>query len=443
MLGTPALTAVLFSVREQLGLGSVPLIYLLAIVAIAVVGGLVPAVIAAVASFLLVNWFLTPPYFTFQVAGRDRLIQLFVFVVTAILVSVIVDMGARNLVSAERNRMEARLLAGLASSEIGATRPEGVLTQIRDLFELAAVELVDPTATGQPVLVATGQRDGAPPNMTFRTRNNLELRGYGLPRFAEDSRLLRTLAETAARAWEERRLADEAARAEQLAETDRVRAALLAAVGHDLRTPLAGIKAAVSTLRETDIEWSAEQVGELLGSIEKSTDRLTDVITNLLAMSRIQAGALSVHLAPVTVDEVVGRALLHADAPQVEVDVRDDLPTVLADAALLERVVANLLSNAARFSRPGEDLAVTARTTRMDQVILEVIDHGPGVPPARWGDMFLPFQRLGDRDSRTGVGLGLAIARGLCDAMNVGLGPGETPGGGLTMTLTLPVVAPR
>ena len=443
LIGLPALTAVLLTVREQLGLDSVLLIYLPAIVAIAVTGGLAPAVIGAVASFLLVNWFFTPPYYTFEVEGRDRWIQLLVYVATALLVSIMVDIGARNLVSAERNKMEARLLASLTSSEIGATTPEGVLTQVRDLFELTAVELVDPTDAVPTTLVAVGQPNGATPSRAIRTRSNLELRGYGLARFAEDSRLLRTLAETAARAWEERRLAEEAARAEHLAETDRVRAALLAAVGHDLRTPLAGIKAAVSTLRQTDITWSDTQTSELLGSIEESTDRLTDLISNLLAMTRIQTGAVLVHLAPVTVDEVGGQALLHADDSRVIVDVRDDLPAILADAALLERVIANLLSYAVRHAQPSSQVTVRARTAGANQVSLEVVDHGPGVPRARWADMFLPFQRLGDRDTRTGVGLGLAIARGFCDAMNIDLAPEQTPGGGLTMRLTLPVVPSR
>jgi K+-sensing histidine kinase KdpD len=442
-IGLPLLTAALLNVRGQLGLDSVLLIYLLAVVGIAVTGGLAPALVGAVASCLLANWFLTPPYYTFAVQGRDRAVQLLVFVVIAVAVSVTVEVGARNRVSAERNRMEARLFARLTSSDIGAAAPEAVLDQIRQLFELDGVELADPArAEDGTALVAVGRHHGGEPALTVRTDSDLVVRGYGPQRFAEDSRLLRTLAETAARSWEEQRLAEEAARAAQLAETDRVRAALLAAVGHDLRTPLAGIKAAVSTLRQDDITWTAEDTAELLKSIEDSTDRLTDVITNLLAMTRIEAGAVTVALQPVALEEVVGRAVLHVGTANTELDIPEDLPLVQADPGLLERVVANLLTNAARYSPPGSAVLVRGRTTTgRCGVDLEVVDHGPGVPPEQHDEMFLPFQRLGDHDHRTGVGLGLAIARGFSEAMNASLTPLETPDGGLTMRLRLPVAS--
>lgn len=440
VLGLPALTGALLLLRDRLGLDSILLIYLLAVVVIAALGGLVPGLLGAVESFLLANWFLTPPYYTFHVQGRDELIELFVFVVIAALVSVTVHMGARNQVSAERNRMEARLLSRLTSSEIGASSPEVILEQIRDLFDLAGVELVSPAATSTgTALVAVGARDGQAPCLTIHTNSDLVLRGYGEQRFAEDSRLFRALAETAARSWEEQRLAREAARAEQLAETDRVRAALLAAVSHDLRTPLAGIKASVSTLRQEDVDLPREDRAELLGSIEDSADRLTDLISNLLALSRIRAGAVSVHLGAVSVDEVVGRSLFNAHAPAVEVDVPEDLPVVLADAVLLERVLANLLNNALRFSPPDREPSLCARREDDKTVAIEVIDHGPGVPREQWGQMFIPFQRLGDRDTRSGVGIGLAIARGFTEAMGGNLEPFDTPGGGLTMRLTIAV----
>ncbi len=441
LLGLPLLTVVMLSVRGRLGLDSVLLIYLLAVVGIAVVGGLAAAVVGAVASFLLANWFLTPPYYTFHVEGRDRVVQLLVFVVIAVAVSITVDIGARNRVSAERNRMEARLFAQLTSSEIGAAAPETVLQQIRQLFDLDAVDLVDPARpASERCLVTVGQHHGAAPALRVRTDSDLLVRGYGQQRFAEDSRLLRTLAETAARSWQEQRLADEAARAAQLAETDRVRTALLAAVSHDLRTPLAGIKAAVSTLRQDDVDWTKEDTAVLLASIEDSTDRLTDLIANLLAMSRIQAGALTVNLQPVALEEVVGHAVLHADTVRTQLDLPEDLPLVLADPGLLERVVANLLANAGRYSPADVPVVVRGRATPdRSGVELDITDHGPGVPAHQREDMFTPFQRLGDHDNRTGVGLGLAIARGFADAMNATLTPLDTPGGGLTMRLELPV----
>jgi K+-sensing histidine kinase KdpD len=439
LAGVPLITAALFTVRGSLELDSILLIYLLTVVVAAVVGGLTPALVAAVASFLLANWFLTPPYYTFVVEDRDRLVQLVVFVVVAVLVSITVDVGARNRASAERNRMEARLLSQLTSSEIGAATVEGVLRQIMELFELPGVELVSPSADETTLLAAVGDTNEVVPSITITTDSQLVLHGYGPQRFAQDSRLLRTLAESAARAWHEQRLATEATRAEQLAATDRVRVALLAAVSHDLRTPIAGIKAAVSTLRQKDVDWTTDEQEELLTTIEDSTDRLTSLITNLLAMSRIQAGAVSVHPSPVAVDEVVARAILTTGTHDVKMDVPEDLPFVLADPGLLERVVANLITNAIRYSPAGAAPTVHARAVGLEHVEIDVVDHGPGVPKSHWEEMFVPFQRLGDRDTRTGVGLGLAIARGFTEAMNATLTPSPTPGAGLTMTLTLPV----
>jgi two-component system sensor histidine kinase KdpD len=425
--------------RGRIGLDSVLLIYLLVVVVISVVGGLVPGLLGAVASFLLANWFLTPPYYTFEVQGRDRLIELFVFVVIAGLVSITVHVGARNQASAERNLMEARLLSRLTSAGVGTSSPERILGQIRELFDLAGVELLDPAQPPQGrALVVVGERDDGKPCLTLRSNSDLVVNGYGQQRFAEDSRLLKALADTAARSWEEQRLAREAARAEQLAATDRVRAALLAAVGHDLRTPLAGIKASVSTLRQDDVELTAEDRGELLASIEDSADRLADLISNLLDLSRIQAGAVSVHLSPVSVDEVVGRSLLNIHAGRVDLEVPENMPMVLADAGLLERVLANLLNNALRFSPADRRPKLRASTHDNQHVVIEVVDHGPGVPHDQWGEMFMPFQRLGDRDNRSGVGIGLAIARGFSQAMSVELEPLDTPGGGLTMRIVVP-----
>jgi K+-sensing histidine kinase KdpD len=217
-----------------------------------------------------------------------------------------------------------------------------------------------------------------------------------------------------------------------------LRAALLAAVGHDLRTPLASIKAAVSSLRQGDVTWTADERAEFLATIEDSANRLDDLIANLLAMSRLQAGALSVAPRPVGLDEIVARALIGLRL-EVVVDVPDNLPRAMADPGLVERIVANLLVNAHRFSPPGTPVRVEAASGG-DVVRLRVIDSGPGVSEEDREQMFSPFQRLGDR-STGGVGLGLAIARGFTEAMNGTLSPSTTPGGGLTMTLTLPAAA--
>lgn len=228
------------------------------------------------------------------------------------------------------------------------------------------------------------------------------------------------------------RTAARAVEAEKLARVDRLRTALLGAVGHDLRTPIAGIKAAASSLRQSDVEFSAADRDELLATVEVSADRLTALVDNLLAVSRLQAGALSVELAPTALDAVVAMAVLSTGFA-VTVDVPDDLPPALADAGLLERVLANLIANACAAD---DDVSVRA-TAEADRLTLAVVDHGPGIPAHDRDAVFAPFQRLGDTGS--GLGLGLAIARGFTEAQGGTLAPTDTPGGGLTMIITLPV----
>ena len=286
------------------------------------------------------------------------------------------------------------------------------------------------------------------PTLRAPASGGLELVAWGPELVGQDRHLFATLADLTARAWEGQELAKQAARADTLAETDRIRAGLLAAVGHDLRTPLAGIKAATSSLRQDDVHWSDAERAELLQTIEESADRLSDVISNLLAMSRIQAGALPVSLQPVALDEVVARALLHGTTRPVAVDTPDSLPLVLADAGLLEQVIANLIDNAARFTPEGATVEIHAdppsppRRHRTRRWLASTSwTMGPASSPAQWDAIFVPFQRLGDQDTTSGLGLGLAIARGFLDAMNGRLEPSSTPGGGLTMTICLPTAA--
>jgi K+-sensing histidine kinase KdpD len=449
-VGLPLLTMALVSVRSSLAVASMLLIYLLAVVVVAVVGGVAAALLAAVASFLLVNWFLTPPYYTLAVENRDAAIDLLVFVLAAVLVSVTVELGARNRETAERTRIESRLISELSSAEISGASLVAVLEQVRGLFGMRTVALVDPASSDSP-LASVGPPASGRPSLTVDAADGLHLVAHGPEVFAEDRRLLGVLAAMASRAWQGQLLAEQAAHAQQLAETDRVRSALLAAVSHDLRTPLAGIKAAVSSLRQEDISWTEDEQRELLLTVEESADRLTDLISNILAMSRIQAGAVSVLVSPVALDEVVARALL-GSADNVTTDVPEDLPLVQADAGLLERVVANLVDNARRFSPSGIPVQVhadppsaahapdsQATDAPSASVRLHVTDHGPGIAKSQWDSMFTPFQRLGDHDASAGIGLGLAIAKGFTEAMHAELTPSGTPGGGLTMTITLPV----
>jgi len=445
--------------RQHLNLVSDVLVFLLAVVVVALVGGFLPAMLVAVFGSVLLNYYFVPPMHTFTIRETNNVLALGVFVLVAALVSSVVDLAARRTRQAVRATAEAETLGTLAGSVLrGETALPALLERVRETFGLASVTLLERTSTSGRGPTARGPADewtvvaGAGAEQCERPQDAdtevpagdtllLALRGRSLR--AEDQRVVGAFAAQAAVILERHRLSEAAAAAVPIAEGDRMRTALLAAVGHDLRTPLASAKAAVTSLRSDDIEWSPEDHAELLLTADESLDRLARLIDNLLDMSRLQAGAMSVVTRPVALDEVVPLALddLGPAGARVVLDVPDDLPAVLADPGLLERVVANLVGNALRYSPPDTPPTV-AGSSLGDRVELRVIDRGPGIPPEALERVFAPFQRLGDTDNTTGVGLGLALSRGLTDAMGGQLTPEETPGGGLTMVLSLPAAPP-
>ena len=226
-----------------------------------------------------------------------------------------------------------------------------------------------------------------------------------------------------------------------MTDTDKLRTALLAAVSHDLRSPLASVRVAVSSLKSEEALFTAAERSELLETAEASLAKLTGLVDNLLDMSRLQAGVLGAHPVPIALEEAVPYALdeIGEAASGVRLDIGGDLPQVSSDPGLLQRILVNIVANALRYSPEGRPPAVSA-STHGGQVQLRVIDYGPGVPDENRELMFTPFQRLGDRDNTSGVGLGLALSRGLAEAMGGTLLAEATPGGGLTMVLTLPRV---
>jgi len=438
----PTLTVVVTSLRAQLSLTDNLLIYLLAVVAVAVVGGFWPAVFAAIAASLLINWYFTPPYHTFTIAEPDNLLALLLFIVVAIVVSSVVHLAARRLADARRSRAEAEALARLAGSVLGREdTPEVVLRHLHATLGVGT-ELLERVA-GRWVRVAHCGDTSAPEQGRILARDDVALAVHGAPAPGSD-RLLEAAAGQLAAALDRDRLRTQAAQAEALAAGNRMRTALLAAVSHDLRTPLASIKASISSLRQSEVRWSAEDEAALLATIEESSDRLDSLIANLLDMSRVQTGALQPFLRPAAVDEIAPLALRGiAGGERVLLDVPETLPLVLTDAGLLERALANLLANAVRFSPPDRPPTLSAEAYG-DAIELSVVDHGPGVPAADRDRIFEPFQRLGDQDASSGVGLGLAVTRGFVEAISGAVRPSQTPGGGLTMTVRLPVapVAP-
>jgi two-component system sensor histidine kinase KdpD len=442
LVALPALTAALVPHRDRLSYATPVLVVLIVVVAVALVGGLRVALPAALLGGLALNWFFTPPYDTFLVEREDQLLALVVYLAVAVAVAVIVDLAARRTIEGRRARAEAHELSSLAGATLGReeTLPD-LLHRVRTTFRMRRVTLLEQVEGGwSPVAsVSEGEPDSQDVELRVSAGPHLVLSAWGPPLFAEDKRVLASFAEAAATALEGRRLAEQAEASASLEATNRIRTALLAAVGHDLRTPLTGIKAAVSSLRQQDVKFSDQQREELLETIETSADRLQSLVTNLLDASRLQAGALSVQAEPTGLSETAGRVLLDLsadDRERVTLDIPDDLPDVIADPGLLERVLANLVDNALRHSPPGDVTTVRGKTNA-NQVRCEIIDHGPGVPPGQGEEMFAPFQRLNDR-TPGGVGLGLAVARGFAEAMNGSLDAHQTPGGGLTMTITLP-----
>ena len=451
----PLLTAILAILRNELNLTSDMLAFLLAVIAVALVGGFVPAVLEAIAGSLLLNFYFTPPIHKFTIAQANNALALGVFVVVGLVVSSIVDDAARRTKQAARASAESALLATTAGSVLrGQQALAAVLDRVKEAFVMDSVTLLERgsgragaargPAAGWVAVATSGEHpvprpEDADVEVPVTDSLCLALRGRPLP--ATDRRVLGAFAAYAVAALEQQRLTAEAEAARPIAEADRMRTALLAAVSHDLRTPLASAKAAVTSLRSDDVQWGAEDHAELLATADESLDKLAHLVDNLLDMSRLQAGALSVFPRPADLEEIVARSLddLGPAAKTVIVDIPDDLPEIAVDPAILERVIANLTANALRYSPRGQPPLLTASTLG-DRVELRVVDRGPGIPEADRDRMFVPFQRLGDTDNTTGVGLGLALSRGLTEAMGGTLEPDDTPGGGLTMSLSLPAV---
>ncbi|HEY2522268.1 MAG TPA: DUF4118 domain-containing protein [Streptosporangiaceae bacterium] len=445
LIGLPLLTMLLVASQDHLNFADDLLVFLLAVVTVTVIGGFWPAVLAAVAACLLLNWYLTPPLHTFTIGEPRNLLALLLFVTVAVAVSSVVHLAARLAVQAGVSREETASLLDLARTVLGgADTPTAVLDHLTstlggyaELQELTAGRWVRVAVSGRPGTGTVAASEGT----RIHPRAGLALLTSGQTSPATTAQLAGFGAQVAA-ALDRERLRVQASQAEALAEGNRIRTALLAAVSHDLRTPLASIKASVSSLRQTDVEWSPADQADLLATIEQNADRLDALIGNLLDLSRLHTGSLDPFLRPTAIEEVAPVALRGLDGPndaqgQLEIVVPEGVPLVRADPGLLERVLANIFSNALRHSPPNQPPVLRARPDG-ETVLLEVVDHGPGVPDDQLKrQIFEPFQRFDDRNA--GVGLGLAVAKGFAEAMGGGIVAADTPGGGLTIRVTLPV----
>ncbi|WP_369226079.1 ATP-binding protein [Streptomyces sp. R39] len=441
-LAGPAVMAVLLN-TVGLGLANDMLLFLTFTVAAALLGGLFPALASAAFGSLLLNYFYTPPLHRLTVADPKNIVAIVIFFGVALSVASVVDLAARRTHQAARLRAESEILSFLAGNVLrGETSLEELLERVRETFGMESAALLERAGGVEPWTCAgragfgpaLERPEDADVDVPIGDRMALALTGRVLP--AEDRRVLAAFAAQAVVVLDRRRLQEEAEQARALAEGNRIRTALLAAVSHDLRTPLAGIKAAVTSLRSDDVDWSEEDRAELLEGIEEGADRLDHLVGNLLDMSRLQTGTVTPLVRETDLDEVVPMALVGVPDGSVCLDVPETLPMVEADAGLLERSVANLVENAVKYSPPGRPVLVSASAIA-NRVEVRIADRGPGVPDAAKERIFEPFQRYGDAPRGAGVGLGLAVARGFAEAMGGTLNAEDTPGGGLTMVLSL------
>jgi two-component system, OmpR family, sensor histidine kinase KdpD len=437
-VGLPLLTIGLSAVRSDAAITTVVLTFQLFVVIVALVGGIWPALLAAVAAGLLLDFFFVNPLYTVTIADPLHLLALVIFVVVAVLVSVVVDRSARRTRIATRAAAESETLSSIAGSVIGGRDViEALLSRLQSSFGLDGVELL---VDGSAVHAVGDVSGGSCRSIAVGDTARLDL--YGPELAGADRRILVAFLSQIESALRQRALAVEAETMRPVAEADRLRTALLAAVGHDLRRPLAAATAAVTSLQSKQLTLTESDRADLLEAAELSLDNLADLVTKLLDASRLQAGVLGVSLADVQLDEVVSNALDElALAPgDVKLELARGLPAVYADPVLLQRAVVNLLANAIRYS-PVEAPPVIATSRLDDRVQLRVIDVGPGIQPERRDEVFVAFQRLGDTDNTNGVGLGLALSKGFVEAMDGTLEAEDTPGGGLTMVIELGVRA--
>ncbi len=455
LVAGPLLSWLLLAVRSPESITTDVLSYQLLVVVVALVGGLWPALFAAVLSGLTLDFLFVEPYFTLTITEPLEALALALYVVNAVLVSIVVDRAARAARDARRAAAESELLATVAGSVLrGRDAVPALVERTRESFGLTGVRLVEggrAIATDGDVPDADAGADAESPTgespawasatVPVGDRATLELHGRQLA--ASERRLLATIAAQLDAALERRSLAETASEIGPLAATDRVRSALLSALSHDLRRPLAAATAAVGGLRTIRGDLSPADRDELLDTAAESLDALGALVTDLLDVSRVQAGVLAVSLREVDPAEAILPAMdeLGLGPAEVDLDLSPETRSVLADPVLLQRVLVNLLANARRHAPEGTRVLL-GTSSFGERTELRVVDHGPGIPADRRDDVFVPFQRLGDTDNDTGLGLGLALSKGFTEGMGGTLEVEDTPGGGLTMVVTLPTAPP-
>ncbi|OZF00622.1 sensor histidine kinase KdpD [Rhodococcus sp. 14-2470-1a] len=423
-------------VDPYLDLGGESALFFMVVLAVALLGGVAAAALSALIAGLLLNFFFADPRYSFTIAEPDNFVTTVVLLIMAVAVAFLVDVAARRAARAKRASQEAELLTLFAGTVLRGGDLHALLERVRETYSQRAVSIIRRSGDVVESVGSDAPIDAPSADTAIETPDaDFALLLAGSKTGAHDRRVLAAVANQAAGLIRQAELAEEASTASVVAEGDRLRRALLSSVSHDLRTPLAAVKASVSSLRSTDVEFSADDTAELLATIDESTDTLTALVGNLLDSSRLAAGVVRPTLSTVRVEDAVRAACdsTTRGTPDLVVDVGDT--TVAVDPILLERVLANLVDNAARHAAD-TTIRIGAATVG-DRTIITVADCGPGITLGSKDAVFEPFQRLGDTDNTTGIGLGLSVVRGFVDAMGGSVSVSDTPGGGVTMTVEL------
>ncbi|MFJ6028490.1 ATP-binding protein [Pseudarthrobacter sp. NPDC092424] len=454
--------AVLLPALLQFFLGQLPhrqlstdmLVHLSGVVAVSLLGGVWAAVLAALVAGMIVNYFSVRPVGSLFILDPENVLAILVFLVLAVAVSLLMDRSVSLRQEAKVARAEAAVLGELSRRAVaeGNTIP-GFLEQVRDYFQVDGAALWTRTDDGGPAAWRISEHaGGAVPGeiSAASTREDLDgkraLTLTGRELSQDERRLLAAFGAHLLAMLQREQLSASQRENLRLAEGNTMRTSILRAVSHDLRTPLAGIKLASSSLRDGTIAFSKAEEQELLATIEAGADRLDRLVSNLLDMSRITADAVSPLIRPVYWADVVAEAVRGTAPARVRVLLPDNMPPVDADPGMLERVIANLVENALKYA-PGSDVVIAGAVGGAGNAVirgvpaseLTIVDHGAGIPAEQVLTMFRPFQRADDTAAGTGIGLGLAVAKGFVEAMGGVLLAEPTPGGGLTMVVRLPL----
>jgi two-component system sensor histidine kinase KdpD len=454
----PVLATGILSLAPDLDFATHLLVHLTGVMAVAFIGGLWPAVLAAILDSLLLNYFETDPVGTLSIKDPQNLFALLVFLGAAVAVSLLVGLSAKRAQEASRAQAEAATLADLARDALIADDTiAAFLDKVRETFQVPSAGLFTraDAGGGWKLQAYSGEAPPPPPGSAEASTGAYEMADpetalvvSGRTLTAGDRRLLTAHGAHLLLLRQRHALQLRLKNTTKLAEGNSIRTSILRAVSHDLRTPLAGIKLAVTALQRQKRRLPEEIQAEMLDTIDSYADRLDSLIGNLLDMSRISSGSTAPLTAPVTWRDAIEDALRGLPEGDIRIDLAPNMPAVDADLGMLERVIANIVENALKYA-PGSDIVIVGPASGSGAAAvngrpcgeLRIVDHGQGVPAADVIAMFEPFQRLDDAPEGLGIGLGLAVAKGFTEAMSGQLVAEPTPGGGLTMVIRLPLSA--